>query len=156
MTGTNIPIIISHRGNLNGPNKVEENKPNNILDVLKHTKFNVEIDIWKLGNRYYIGHDYPESIFNLEAILEYNNRILFHAKNLQALEELTIRKLHVFWHENDDFTLSSYQFIVTYPTKTTTYMSIIMKPELYTLDSIKSCYAICTDYPYRWSEILWK
>ena len=41
--------IISHRGNLYGPNPELENKPEYILAAIK-CNFRVEIDLWVIGD----------------------------------------------------------------------------------------------------------
>ena len=153
MIGTT-PVIFSHRGNMMGayhPN--DENKFNSIRDAIKY-KFNVEIDIWQIGTKYFLGHDAPDYLITLEYLEQLKEKTLFHAKNLQALESLLIGGYHVFWHQNDDFALTSRNFIVTYPGQPLTYRSIVMQPEKYTVAALKGVYAICTDYPLRWKEVL--
>lgn len=149
-------LIISHRGNLNGPNSCLENSFNDLKRILEYYGFGVEVDIWCMGSEFYTGHDEPKyhlSDSQFEYLLN-SKDILFHAKNLEALEQLLIGKPHVFWHQRDDFTLSSRNFIITYPGQPLTYNSIVMHPERYTLTALKSVYAICTDYPIRWKEAL--
>lgn len=52
-------IFISHRGNLNGPNKIEENKIEYIEEAL-NKKFDVEIDLWFVNKNFFLGHDKPQ------------------------------------------------------------------------------------------------
>ena len=52
-------ILISHRGNISGPNKVMENNPDYIISALR-SGFDVEIDFWCVKNKLYLGHDYPQ------------------------------------------------------------------------------------------------
>ena len=49
-------IIISHRGNLYGPDKENENKPGQIQKVL-NLGYYVEIDVWLFDWKLYLGHD---------------------------------------------------------------------------------------------------
>ena len=51
-------FYISHRGNIFGPNKIEENKIEYINHAVK-LGFDVEIDVWFYKNNYYLGHDEP-------------------------------------------------------------------------------------------------
>ena len=55
-----------------------------------------------------------------------------------------------FWHQEDDFTLTSKQFIWSYPGKPYTSRSIIVMPEQSNLswESLKvtNCHGICSDY----------
>ena len=49
-------ILISHRGNLNGPKPLMENSPAYIEIAIKKN-FHVEIDVWIKKNNLYLGHD---------------------------------------------------------------------------------------------------
>ena len=51
-------FFISHRGNISGPNKKDENKFEYIKNTL-NLGFDVEIDIWHYKNNFYLGHDEP-------------------------------------------------------------------------------------------------
>ncbi len=138
--------IIAHRGLVNGPDKNLENKPKEILDALKQG-YDCEIDLWYTNSELWLGHDHPE-YFITSAFLE-NSGLWIHAKNLAALRWLTDSDLNYFWHQEDDFTLTSKKFIWTYPGKPLTMKSISVmpewnNPELKNLDF--KCYGICSDY----------
>ena len=49
-------VIISHRGNLCERNPESENHPDYIHEVIS-AGFDLEIDIWKIGDYYMLGHD---------------------------------------------------------------------------------------------------
>ena len=72
-----------------------------------------------------------------------------HAKNIAALEELTSLGAHVFWHQEDDVTLTSRGFLWTYPGKDLTSKSICVMPEKAKYKTIE-CAGICTDYIKRY------
>ena len=44
-------LFISHRGNIDGINVKNENKPSYILNALKNN-FDVEVDIWLIDNSF--------------------------------------------------------------------------------------------------------
>ena len=54
--------LISHRGNLNGPNPERENHPDYIQDALWQ-RYDVEVDVWGIEGEYqmelWLGHDEP-------------------------------------------------------------------------------------------------
>ena len=135
--------IISHRGNLNGRNLSTENSLPAINIALYH-RFDVEIDVWYKNNNWYLGHDKPQYIVD-ERFLE-NKKLWCHAKNLDALNlMIKNKKIHSFWHQNDDFTLTSKNYIWTYPNKDASANSIIVLKNL--KDKIpKKCFGICTDF----------
>jgi hypothetical protein len=135
--------IISHRGNLNGPNSITENSVLAINTAL-YKGFDVEIDVWFKNGKWYLGHDKPNYQID-ESFLE-NKKLWCHAKNLDALNlMLKNKKIHCFWHQNDDFTLTSKNYIWTYPYKDTRYNSIIVLMKKQKIP--KKIFGICTDFP---------
>jgi hypothetical protein len=138
--------LISHRGNLNGKNPDKENSLDYILIAL-HSGYDVEIDIWWIENDYYLGHDEPKFKIDLIYLYPLFDKIWFHCKNLDALYNLSkyYPNSNYFWHQNDDFTLTSKNFIWTYPNKDLTPNSICVLPEQSNYIDIK-CYGICSDF----------
>ena len=59
--------LISHRGNLNGPNKEHENHPDYIWEALQ-AGYEVEIDVWWVDGKFKLGHDEPQYDFPFELI----------------------------------------------------------------------------------------
>ena len=74
-------IFISHRGNLEGKNTELENSEKYILNAISHG-FDVEVDVWLIGDELYLGHDKPQYPTSLKFIL--NDRIWAHCKNVEA------------------------------------------------------------------------
>ena len=135
--------IISHRGNLYGP-ETKDNIASKIQEIAK--KMLVEVDVWCLKDQWFLGHDKPENAATFDFIS--NSNFILHAKNLEALKKLTETDLHYFWHQQDDFTLTSKNFIWTYPSKNVTDKSIIVCRTKAEVDYYKStnAWGICTDY----------
>lgn len=77
--------IISHRGNLEGPSPQSENKIETIEKCL-NLGFDVEVDLWFMSGKFYLGHDYPEN--EIDYTFFKNEKIWFHLKNLDALENI--------------------------------------------------------------------
>ena len=155
--------IISHRGNLEGPNLLKENHPDQIKKVLD-LGFNVEIDVWINNDNnqeeILFGHDKP--VYGLSDItfekLFCNYQVWFHCKNLEMLNFLSIWSddCHYFWHQNDDYTLTDENYIWTYPGKELSDRSILVLPEKIDIEykdiKDKGIYGVCTDYPLKWKE----
>ena len=133
--------LIAHRGNIDGPNKLE-NHPSYIDSALQ-LGFDCEVDVWYIDGNYMLGHDSPDYI--VKKLFLQNKKLWCHSKNLQALEHMVEDKIHCFWHQTDDFTLTSNGYIWTYPQKNLCKKSIIVQ-----LDSVNNvplgCYGICSDY----------
>ena len=97
-------ILIAHRGNISGPNPIFENNPEYIDNALL-LGYHVEIDVWYIDNEWFLGHDHPE--YKVETGFLQNKNLWFHAKNLHSLENLIKNNITCFWHQTDDFTLTS-------------------------------------------------
>ena len=131
--------LISHRGNLNGKIPKEENSPKYILNALKEG-FDVEIDVWYKDDNFFLGHDGPE--YEVETKFLENKKLWCHAKNLDALFNLSKTNSIYFWHQEDDYTLTSNGYIWTYPGKILTPKSICVLPETSKINEIHDIHVI--------------
>lgn len=101
-------IKIAHRGNFKGRQPDLENSPSYILEALKK-EFHVEVDAWLYKGKWYLGHDKPTYL--VDAPFLSNSKIWIHAKNLDAYSMLYPDKnFHVFWHDKDEFAITSKGF----------------------------------------------
>ena len=144
--------IISHRGNLDGPNSNENTAHSIDLAILKD--FDVEIDVWEVDGLLFIGHDEPILKIDYRWLRDRACYLWVHCKNLGAIEIMNMFNYNIpyFWHQNDDFTLTSNGYIWTYPGKSLCHKSIAVLPELPgTLPT--DIYAICTDFPEKYKEL---
>jgi hypothetical protein len=146
-------IYISHRGNLNEIIKNEENDPKKILFCISEG-FDVEIDVWLIGDKFYLGHDEPQYKVSFDFLS--NKKLWCHAKNKEALHTmLSDKQIHCFWHQNDDYTITSHGNIWVFPGKNLIHKSIAVMPEItnYADIDLKNCFAICTDKPYFYRNL---
>jgi hypothetical protein len=140
--------IIAHRGNLEGPSKQE----NSIQSIYKcfDLDLDVEIDVWWHKGSFWLGHDEPHTLLTTDRILR-DQRLWCHAKNLEAAFHLRRIDAHYFWHQEDDFTLTSKGFFWTYPGKPLTENSIAVMPEWQIHEeTFSSALGVCTDFPLRY------
>lgn len=144
-------IIIAHRGLIAGPNKTLENTPDQI-DLAINIKFSVEIDLWCIDRKYYLGHDEPQYETDLDWLFTRENSLWIHCKNIEALQKMKKFSLHYFWHENDTVTLTSKGFIWAYPGKQPIKNSIAVLPEIYD-DPVEDCFGVCTDYSIKYRDL---
>lgn len=147
--------LISHRGNINGRIPERENSPDYILEALT-LGYDVEVDIWYTLSGWNLGHDEPTYPFNMVKFVQYFDRMWFHCKNLDALNKIIEWDVQYFWHQEDDFTLTSNNYIWTFPGKWLTDRSICVLPEKYLLleNQLKCCYGICSDYVENYKNLL--
>jgi hypothetical protein len=145
-------LRISHRGNSLGPNPEKENHP----DYIRKTRANgflVEIDVWWL-DRWVLGHDAPQYDIQEAFFDEMGNTAIWHAKDSQALERLVAKKTHCFWHEDDDYTMTSNGYPWVYPKKRLFAGAICVMPELGFNGVLFDCAGICSDYILRYQKEL--
>ena len=143
-------ILISHRGNLDGKNKSEENNPIYIEEAL-NAGYEVEIDVWYKYGEFYLGHDSPK--YQVDKSFLQNDKLWCHAKNLNALNEMLKHSdIHCFWHQEDDFTLTSRGVIWTYTGKEITPKSISVLPENSDKE-IGECLGVCSDYIIKYKDL---
>jgi len=136
--------IISHRGNINGPVPEKENSPEYILDALK-LGYEVEIDVWYFSNTFFLGHDEPD--YQIEESFLENERLWCHAKNKEALQRMLLnKKIHCFWHQEDDYAVTSKGFIWAYPGKPAEGKAICVMPERSPGIDVDTFIGVCTDF----------
>ena len=135
-------LIISHRGNTKGPNAELENNPNHIKSILSY--YDCEIDVWRVDGNLFLGHDKPQYPVDISF---FNHLGLWcHAKNLDALSYLTGLGITTFYHNTDDFTLTSNRYIWTYPDKPVVEKSIIVDVTREWRTKNYHCFGVCVDY----------
>ena len=149
-------IYIAHRGLFAGPDVNLENRPEQIKLALRKN-YDCEIDVWyKADGEWFLGHDRPDYQVDYDFIAQ--EGLWLHAKNLAALYYLTGTPLNYFWHENDTQTLTSHQYIWTYPGKTLSKHSIMLMPEWNDPEFVDiknvDCYGICSDYVEKIQSII--
>jgi hypothetical protein len=140
---------IAHRGLFEGPDKEKENHPEQILTALSKG-YDCEIDLWWIKDQWWLGHDEPQYMVEEEFIGKQG--LWLHCKNLDALHGLISRpfKYVYFWHQEDDFTLTSNGVIWTYPGKKLTSQSVAVMPErcpsYWEYIKGRNLIGVCTDY----------
>lgn len=148
-------IYISHRGNVDGKNEVRENSPYYIMEALA-MGFDVEVDVWYIDGKWWLGHDGPQYETDLEWLDYRSEHLWVHCKNKQAVEyfvenEEECKDLNWFWHEEDTMTLTSFGYVWVYPGKQPIKKSIAVMPEIHN-DDISKCDGICSDYIKRYKD----
>jgi hypothetical protein len=137
-------ILISHRGNISGKITEKENHPNYIDEAII-LGYDVEIDLWFINGKTYLGHNEPQYEVDDKWFSERINRLWIHCKNTESLNWIRNTVLHYFWHEEDTLTLTSKNYIWVYPGKQPIIGSIAVMPEIYN-DNVSLCLGICSDY----------
>lgn len=103
---------ILHRGNSEGPSKTldTENNPSILYKLIKEG-WDVEIDVWKIKDKLYLGHDSPQTLIDLNEPLLSSPRTWIHCKNLDAYfyfrDHPSTSSFHFFSNDKDDIAVTS-------------------------------------------------
>ena len=146
-------FLIAHRGNINGPDKENENSYYSINFALK-MGFEVEIDLRFYNSKLYIGHDKAQNELDFKKISNIS-KVWFHCKDIESIE--IIRKKNIkkfFYHDTDNIALTSNGYFWTYPGHKITDNSIIVMPEKanYAKNDFHYCAGICSDFISRYKN----
>lgn len=139
--------LISHRGNINGKIVERENHPDYIDEAIA-SGYDVEIDVWMVDNEFFLGHDEPQYKVIYNWLATRYEKLWIHCKNVDAIDWFNQNGFNYFWHQNDDYTLTSKNIIWVYPGQKLTANSICVLPEINNLDKyiLNECLGVCSDY----------
>jgi len=146
-------LYIAHRGNISGPSIELENSPKHIQVALGYG-FHVEIDLWGKDGTLWLGHDKPVHKIDPPYIIEHQDKFVCHCKNVEAIDILNefVPGAHYFFHDSDDYTLTSRGYLWCYPERTPARKnSIVVMPERFT-DGVSyylakhNVFGVCSDY----------
>ena len=137
-------ILISHRGNLDGKSDDLENNPA-YIDFAIHQEFEVEIDVWKYKNAWWLGHDKPQHRVDLSWLEDRRDALWCHAKNIDALKELIGLHFNSFGHDKDPYVTTSHGYVIAHPNARLIKGVIAMLPEI-KQQEISGCVGVCSDY----------
>ena len=136
--------IISHRAYIDGEDSEAENNPV-AIQALLDSGLHVEIDVWCIDGEYLLGHDSPK--YQIQAPFLKQEGLWCHAKNKHALERMLASGVHCFWHQKDDYTVTSKGYIWAYPNKETSGTNtVLLFPERFPNINYSKYDFICTDY----------
>jgi hypothetical protein len=151
-------IVISHRGNINGPDKQRENTVSAIDEVIKMGHL-CEVDVWKMNDQLFLSHDLPDKdqkSTEFDYFRARRSNLAIHCKNIEALQffqgrhEDSFNSFNYFWHENDRYTLTSYGWVWAYPgqnvNKNERGVAVAVMPEIVDNFKIDNFNAVCTDF----------
>ena len=135
-------ILISHRGNINGPDVEKENHPDYIQKALD-LGYNVEIDVWSINKQFYLGHDKPQ--YEVSRDFLQDPKFWCHAKNIEAFYRMIDdNKIHCFFHDKDKVALTSKGYFWSAFEDEMTSKSICVMPPS-SRDIPKDIAGICSD-----------
>lgn len=147
-------IYISHRGNIDGPNKALENTQDYIVAAIDRG-YDVEVDVWYLNdsNEFFLGHDNPEHIVDYRFLKEYKDNLWIHCKNADAFRMLLPTSLNVFVHDVDMYAITSKSFVWAFPDNPPVSLTTVcVLPEYkknledVSIEYVSKFWGVCSDY----------
>ena len=130
--------------------KIIPNKLTNVSN--KDMMLRLMLDMIPKLSVYGLGHDAPDYPVTWWWLAGRANYLWIHCKDITTLHQFSnaTNGYNYFWHQEDDFTLTSKQYIWTYPGKPYTNRSVIVCPEWHGPEwnslRVVDCYGICTDF----------
>lgn len=142
--------LIAHRGNLDGPQPQLENQPDYLVQAISKG-YDVETDVWLVNKQLWLGHDQPDWLIDETFLSKIAKHAWFHAKNHEAFDFLLRGGYHCFWHDQDDFTLTSRGYAWAYPGITPLkYRTVCVQQ---TSDEPPAdAYGVCSDFVGRYAS----
>ena len=149
-------ILIAHRGNTHGPIVELENSPQYIIKAINQG-FDVEIDVWNTYEGLFLGHNRPEYCITNDFLYTYKDKLWIHCKKLEAIcclkEHDLNNELNYFGHENDDYVLTSKNYLFCKATTNLDKNCVLVMPEFFNYNCYnEKCFAILTDFPVRYQK----
>lgn len=159
--------IISHRGNINGPVAATENSFAAIEKALD-IGFDVEIDLWYLAGKFWLGHDQPERSLSIDNLDSWSQKgdIYVHCKNIWAAQffiedyGFKFRPVFPFMHDNDQAVFLRNEKLWVHPNAVHSVDPFLSKRCIAVLPNVRTAkydfevdltlekwYGVCTDYP---------
>jgi len=141
--------LISHRGNIKGPNPSRENSPS-YIDTAISAGYDVEIDVNYTNGKFYLGHDTPDYEITEKWLFVRKNKLWIHCKNLAAATKLgELRGYNFFCHTSDSFVLTSNQYVwvhdLSLGLNDRTIIPLLSDDDIKKYKGVVT-YAVCTDY----------
>lgn len=152
-------LIIAHRGNLSGCNPDKENNPE-YLDIAINNGFDVEIDLRVIDDKLFLGHDLPQYEITMEWLENRRNSLWIHCKDAAAFRYCnccTKDGFNYFWHNQDQYTLTSFKYIWAYPgVKNIGNSCISVLPKITDIPKLYRSYVfgVCTDFAIVAKELI--
>lgn len=145
-------LIISHRGNLVGSDLSSENTIEQVEKALA-SGFDVEIDLWRIQNTLYLGHDLPMVKVSLDWLDQHRNFLWIHCKNIEAFEFLDASySFNLFVHEDEPVVITTKGYRWYYPGHNFPN-GICVMPEKNDLKIKPETLGVCTDFPIKFQSI---
>lgn len=142
--------VISHRGNISGPQPAKENSPD-FIDTAITLGFDVEVDVRSIEGEMYLGHDEPDHRIDWQWLIDRKDRLWIHCKNLEAAS-MFHDGLRCFCSISDPYCFMTEGYLwlndVEIEPKDNCIVPLLGVDDLENYKFMGKPHAICTDYPF--------
>ncbi len=136
--------LISSRGNIDGPNPKMENNLDYIDNAID-LGYDVSVDIWSYTGKMYLGHSCDNSKIPVSCLINRSAKLWVRCRNHEAFQILSrYQSLNIFWHQTDDFALTTKGYTWCYPGIGPLDRSVAFMPE-FDAPNLDKFYAVCSD-----------
>ena len=155
--------LISHRGNLSGPEPHRENTTA-FIDEAINAGYWVEVDVWKNEDGLWLGHDGPNHLTSLQWLLDKKKDLIVHSKDIGTLSRMLESGMSTFYHSRESHAIiANLNLIWSHDISNFSKKSIIPLMEKKDIDSFSqlteviknnSVFGICSDDVVLLSKII--
>jgi hypothetical protein len=125
-----------------------ENSPY-FIDAAIQKKYDVEIDLRTHNGKLFLGHDEPQYEIDIEWLKSRSDYLWIHGKDRESFDICLENNLHTFWHDTDDYTITSKNFVWAYPGKLSAgrFCILVMPERVWNIEEIRkmTCAGFCSD-----------
>ena len=146
-------LLISHRGNMNGPQPARENSPG-YIDRAILRGYHVLIDVWGLPNGLYLGEDAPQYLVHPTYLTQRKPGLWCRARNRGAVHHLMTLGAHVIFQEADVMSFTSEGYIWTFAGYELGPKSVVYLPEKMQHQLVQGCAGLCSNYVDHYRRLL--
>lgn len=136
--------LIAHRGNIDGPNSKLENKLDYIDNAID-LGYEALVDIWSYNGKMYLGNHTGSNRVPIDCLMNRSTKLWIHCGNHEAFQILfRYQSLNIFWHQTDDFALTTKGYTWCYPGIGPLDRSVAFMPE-FDSPNLDKFHALCSD-----------
>jgi len=140
-------LLISNRGNINGPNSLLENTPD-YIDSTIDQGYNVKIDLWYIHDKCFLGQDGPKNEVSWEWIIKNADYLWVNCMNTSTFSFLleNAKPLNFFYNKLDSIAMTSQGFAWS------NNNDFSKGTIVYNTDAIEGVLGVCSDTVSKWSK----
>ena len=141
-------LLISDKGNTNGPNILSQNTPD-YIDSTINLGYNVKIDLWYHNDKCFLGDDGPKTEINWDWIIKNSSYLWINCRTTNTFSFLleNAKSLNFFYNKSDVIAMTSQGLAWSSADNPHTKGTITQDA-----DQIDGVLGICSNHVSKWSR----